>query len=461
MIAKSVIDISLKYNGVHIVGYEEEPNKKFYYLTNTSEVIEYFSPAIKEELVCDDNKLKTFDVKYGIYRELEYSKISDLIMPCVPLFSSPRICEIDGIPSSEVLDLSKLFINKFKALDKSVYTDTQDLEMSHRVNSFVKANIKNENLFDTIFDGIDSHIFMYDKGIAQHIYNQNKVLVDFFSTELGVLLEFFDSEVKQKLKELLLVNNTKEALEFVKSCWRTLLEINRTKALEEYDEQIKKVNENSQIEDFEKEYMLNSIQNEKDRIKNLNHEPYLDLIDDPNSLVKYWPYNNVNLESSDSVIINLGGSTVDEKFGSNRPSKSIYVSNDYFYRLINIIKKYIPEYNLALTDCKGLFTESTIKNDSPDNIILKQKIASIKEALVASKKAKLTLAKEKMLESLKKEINEVSEKEIKNEIQEIITLIELAQKEIDNLSPLQNVVDILDFWPPALYPVPNELNPNQ
>jgi hypothetical protein len=461
MIAKSVIDTSLKYNGVLIVGIGQEPNKKFYYLTNTEDVINYINPTVKEDLISDETKFKTLDVKYGIYREIEYSNVSDLIMPCVPLFSSPRISEIDQKPSQDVMDRSKLFVDKFKALDKAVFTDISDTEISHIVNAFVKANSKNENLFDSSIDYIDSHIYMYDKGIAQHIYNQDKTLIDFFSTELGVMLEFFESDVKQKLKELLSVGNTKEALEFCKNCWRTLLEIYRNKSIEEYNEQIKKVNENSQMEDFEKEYALNSIQNEKDRIQKLDHEPYLELIDEPNSLIKYWPYNNVNLESTDSIVINLGGSSVDEKFGDNRPSKSIYVSNDYFYRLINIIKKYIPDHEITLKDCRGLFTESTIKNDDSYSLEMKQKIYSIKEALVNAKKAKLALVKEKMLEALKNEMNEVSEEEIKNEILEIINIIELSQREINTLTPQLNVVDILDFWPPALYPIPNELNPNK
>ena len=252
-----------------------------------------------------------------------------------------------------------------------------------------------------------------------------------------------------------MVSNRNEALEFTRNCWRTLLEIYRSKSLELYDEAIKKINENVTLEDFEKEYMLTTTQNEKDRIQKLDHEPYLALIDDANQFIKYWPYTNINLESTDTIITNLGGSSAEEKFNDKMPSKTVIVSNDYFFKLINIIKRYIPETPFTLHDSKGLFTESTLKGNT------KQKIKDIKEALVAAKKRKLCVVKDNILTSLNKELNDVTEEEVKKEIHEIIHLIENTQEDIDGLTSSSSVVDILDFWPPALYPMPNELNPNQ
>ena len=66
-----------------------------------------------------------------------------------------------------------------------------------------------------------------------------------------------------------------------------------------------------------------------------------------------------------------------------------------------------------------------------------------------------------MIDSLLKEKNEVDDVTVKDEIQEIISLIENTQEDINRLSTNYNTVEILDFWPPALYPIPNELNPNQ
>lgn len=459
MIEKSVVDTTLQFNGVIVLGYEVDNNKKYYFITNTKEVIDYINPESREELTSDNDKFKTLDVKYLTYREFEYNKITDLVMPCVPLFSSPRLSEIDGKPTSDVLENSKLFIEKFKLLDKSFFKDEIDLDIASKLHSFVKANTKNGNMFPSTIDDIDLHILLYDRGIAEHIYNNNKDVVNFLSTGLGVMLEFFEPEVKTKIRELL--PNKEEALEFTKNCWRTLLEIYKQRSLELYDEEIKKISENNTLEDFEKEYMLTTTQNEKERIQKLDHEQYLALIDDPNSLIKYWPYTNVNLESTDTIVTNLGGSSVDEKFGDNKPNKEIHVSNDYFFKLINIIKRYIPEVQFSLKDCRGIFNENSLKNDAAITNEHREKIKSIKEALVSSKKAKLVQVKEKMLDSLRKEIQEVTEEEVKKEIQEIITLIEKTQEDIDKLSPQFNTVDILDFWPPALYPMPNELNPNQ
>jgi len=457
MIEKSVVDSSLQYNGVVVLGYEN--NKYFYFVTTTREIIDYANPAVVEELVSTDSTIKVYDVKYGKYRELEYGKISEVILISVPLFSSPVLGGLEGKISVDILERSKIFVDKFKILDRSLFTDEMDLNLSTQVNNFVIANAKSDNLFLSTIDEIDTHILIYDKGIAGFVYNNNKEVIDFLSTGLGIMLEFFEPEVKQKIKEL--IPNRSEALEFTRNCWRTLLEIYRAKSLELYDEAVKKVNENSTLEDFEKEYILTTTQNEKDRIQKLDHEPYLKLIDDPNSFVKYWPYTNINLESTDAIVTNLGGSTVEEKFGDERPSKTVIVSNDYFFKLINIIKKYIPEKQFSLEDSKGLFTESTLKHDLSMPESQKQKIRELKEALVEAKKRKLATVKENVLASLNKELNDVAEEEVKNEIKEIINLIEKTQEEIDRLSPNNSTVDILDFWPPALYPMPNELNPNQ
>lgn len=451
MIEKSVIDASLKYNGVVVLGYED--NKYFYFVTATKEIIDYAAPSATEALTNTDSLLKVYDVKHSKYRELEYSKISEVILISVPLFSSPVLGDLEGKISTDILERSKAFVQKFKALDKTQFTDEPDLDLSTRVNSFIVANAKSDNLFLSSIDDIDAHILSYDKGIAGFIYDNNKDVIDFLSTGLGIMLEFFEPEVKQKIKEL--ISNKNEALEFTRNCWRTLLEINRSKSLELYDEAIKKINENVTLEDFEKEYMLTTTQNEKDRIQKLDHEPYLALIDDANEFIKYWPYTNINLESTDTIITNLGGSSAEEKFNDKLPSKTVIVSNDYFFKLINIIKRYIPETPFTLHDSKGLFTESALKGNT------KQKIKELKEALVAAKKRKLCAVKDNVLASLNKELNDVTEDEVKKEIQEIICLIENTQEDIDRLTSSSSTVDILDFWPPALYPMPNELNPNQ
>jgi len=460
MIAKNVVDSSLKYNGVHVVEYGE---KAYYFITNTDAVIDYANPEPKENLISDDVKFKTFDVKYRVYRELEYEKLKGLVMVCVPAFSSPRKCEIEETPDDDILRSSKRFIDKFKAIDRELYSDECDLDIAAAIHSYVNTNKKCEGLLEVDIDELDMHIILYDSKIASAIIDKNRKNIEFFSTGLGVMLEFFDKEVMSKFREFTVLGDYKGGLEFAKSCWKTLLEIYREKSLEEYDKEIKKVNDNNSIEDFEKEYLLTNLQSDKDKIKELIFDEYLDLIDNPNYLIKYWPFTNVNLESSDSVLVNLGGVSVDEKFKGNEElkRKQVFISNEYFFKLISIIKKYVPDVSISVEDSRELFSNIDLNNNSLIPEEQKQKILLIKNSLVNAKKEKLTQIKNKMVESLLNEKNEVDDKSIKDEIQEIITLIESTQEDINKLSPNYSTVEILDFWPPALYPVPNELNPNK
>ena len=189
MIEKSVIDASLKYNGVVVLGYED--NKYFYFVTATQEIIDYAAPSAIEALTNTDATLKVYDVKHSKYRELEYSKISEVILISVPLFSSPVLGDLESKISTDVLERSKTFVQKFKALDKTLFTDEPDLDLSTQVNSFIVANAKSDNLFSSSIDDVDAHILIYDKGIAGFIYDNNKDVIDFLSTGLGIMLEFF------------------------------------------------------------------------------------------------------------------------------------------------------------------------------------------------------------------------------------------------------------------------------
>lgn len=423
-------------------------NNKLYFLTSNRNILRHV--YIFGELQNTDTSFEALNVKTLSIISLNYNDIDELFLICIPEFYAPALITRGLQDNKEIINFSIEMLERFKKLKKELFKDTIDFDICSKVKRFIASNKKLDNLFKLNLDVIDEKILAYEGGLCENFYATYAKQIDFLSPGIGVMLEFFDKTIRDEFIKI--IDNKDEILKLAKNSWFTLLSLYREKSLELYDKETHKVLSDTTLTDFEREYLLTSIQTEKEKLQNCNFFEFINLIDDPDFLLKYWPFTNISLESTDTLVTNLGSQSINEKFNENRPKKTIILGTDYFLKLIKIINNYLNEQVSISTGFK-LFSAKT---DSD-----KDSVKEIKSKLILAKKNKLLERKNELLEYLEKEKEENEEQDIKDEIQEIINIVHSTQKEIDNINDNINVTDLLEYWPAALYPIPDELDPNK
>jgi hypothetical protein len=442
VISRDFVNSALDKCGV--IALKTEDNKTHLVTTNKNILRHVY---IFGDMASNSESFDALNIKTLSITNIAYDSVVDMHLIAVPLTYSPALLMKDFQDSKEIINFSIEILEKFKKIPLHIQSDIINENIYQKVFQFISSNKKLNNIFNLNLDIADEKVLAYDGGVCTKFYSDNKKQIEFLSASLRILLEFFDTSVRNEF--IRAMDDKDQLIKLARNSWYTLLEVYKEKSLSLYEKDIKELQANTSMTDFEKEYMLTSIQNEKEKLLSTNFFEYIDLIDDPNFLIKYWPFTNISLEASDTIITNIGTSSASEKF-SDAPKKSVILGTDYFLKLIKIINLYLSPNKISIENGFKLFSSQT-----------EPSLANIKANLVDAKKKILVKRKDELLSYLQAEKNENEEQEIKDEIQEIIDIVNNTQRDIDNLHAELNTTDIIDFWPAALYPIPDELDPNK